>query len=50
VVATVETLKVDVVGAVIGLGLKVPVAPAGSPATLRVTAPVKPPLGLTEVV
>jgi hypothetical protein len=44
--AAVESMDVVVVG----LGLKDPVVPAGSPLRLNVTAPVKPPLGVTVTV
>ena len=42
---SVVTERVDV--EVAGLGLKVPLAPVGSPLTLNVTWPVKPFIGLT---
>ena len=32
---------------VAGFGLKLPLAPLGSPLTLKVTWPLKPPVGLT---
>jgi hypothetical protein len=44
VLAGVVTESVDVV--VAGFALNVPVAPAGSPLTLSVTSPAKPPLGV----
>jgi hypothetical protein len=43
VVAVVPTVNVDDVP-VAGFGLNVPLAPAGNPLTVNVTAPVKPPL------
>ncbi len=42
VVAAVVTVNVEEFAAA-GLGLKVPVAPAGNPLTLKVTLPVNPP-------
>jgi hypothetical protein len=44
VVEAVDTFKVAAV--VAGFGLKVPLAPTGSPARLRLTDPVKPLLGV----
>src|SRR5258705_9168397 len=44
VLALVVTERVDVVAA--GFGVKLPLAPLGSPLTLRVTWPVKAPIGL----
>ena len=43
-------LIVNVEDAVAGFGLKLPVAPAGSPLMLKLTWPVKPPIGLIVVV
>ena len=40
------TLTVNVVLVVAGFGEKVPVAPLGAPETLKLTLPVKPPLGV----
>jgi hypothetical protein len=42
-VVVVATVNVDD-APVAGFGLKVPVAPDGSPLTVKLTAPVKPPL------
>src|SRR2546428_12345105 len=44
VVELIVTLSVEAV--VAGLGLKLPVAPTGSPARPSVTGPLKPPVGL----
>lgn len=46
--ALVVTDRVDV--EVAGLGEKLPLAPVGSPLTLRVTCPVKPFVGVTVAV
>jgi hypothetical protein len=47
VLALVVTERVD--DAVAGFGVKLPLAPLGNPVTLRVTWPVKPPVGLIVV-
>ena len=50
VVVLVTTVIVDDPDAVTDAGLKLAVAPAGRPLTLKVTVPLKPPDGLTETV
>lgn len=49
VVLVVVTVSVEL-PEVSGVGLNVPVAPAGSPLTVRSTDPVKPPVGVTVAV
>jgi hypothetical protein len=44
VLAVVVTVSVE--DPLAGFGVKVPVVPVGNPLTLKVTAPVKPPVGL----
>lgn len=50
VVAAVVTVKVEDPEVVTDVGLKVPVAPAGNPVTLKLTVPVNPPEGVTVAV
>jgi hypothetical protein len=50
VVPVVRTVSVDVPEVVTEVGANVGVAPVGSPVTLIVTAPVKPPEGVTVAV
>jgi hypothetical protein len=45
VLALVVTDNVDALA--VGFGLKLPVAPVGNPLTLKLTWPVKPPVGVT---
>ena len=49
VVLLVVTVRVELPDA-IGVGLKVPLAPAGNPLTVRSTLPVNPPVGVTVTV
>ena len=48
--AVVATVKVELPDVVTDAGLKDAVAPAGNPLTLKVTAPVNPPDGVTVAV
>lgn len=50
VVLAVVTVKVEEPDVVTEVGLKLAVAPVGSPLTLKFTVPVKPPVGLTVTV
>jgi len=50
VVAVLDAAKVSVLLAVVETGLKLAVTPAGTPLTLSVTLPVKPPRGVTLMV
>lgn len=50
VVDAVETVSVELPEAVINAGLKLAVAPAGKPLTLRFTVPVKPLRGAIDAV
>jgi hypothetical protein len=50
VVELVVTVMVEEPEPVIGLGLKLALAPLGKPLALKATAPVKPPEGVTPIV
>jgi hypothetical protein len=50
IVVAVETVSVELPEPVTDVGLKIPVAPVGSPLTLRLTMPVKPLSALIDAV
>ena len=50
VVAVVDAENVTVLVPAVDAGLKEAETPAGNPLALRVTLPLKPPLGVTEIV